>query len=266
MEPIYLWEHAPYYDPSIKGQAEPSLQPFLLPKTRKKRPAVIIFPGGAYVGKAVDHEGIQIAQWLNSFGYDAFVVDYRVSPYRHPVELTDANRAVRFVRFHASEYGINPRKIGVLGFSAGGHLAASASLHCEKIENPADEIDRSSAKPNFSVFCYPVITTGKGAHDYSIQMLLGEKYGDPELMKYMSLEKQVKKSSPPAFIWTTAEDTGVPPVQNAVALALAYWKKGVICDLHVFQYGGHGLGLAPSVPTTAQWADLCREWLKKTVG
>lgn len=222
--------------------------------------AVIIFAGGAYALKAI-HEGPVIAEWLQSIGITAFVVDYRVAPYKHPAELADAMRAVRYVRFHASRYGIDRDKIAVMGFSAGGHLAGSVSVHYDKeIYDETDRIDREDCNPNLSVLCYPVIDMGNYRHDGSRQNLLGSRPTDA-MVDFMSLHKQVNAQTPEAFLWHTSTDEGVPVMNSLLySQALASWN--IPFEYHVYPTGCHGLGLAPDMPYVAKWQEDLKDWLK----
>ncbi|MDF2684924.1 MAG: alpha/beta hydrolase [Clostridia bacterium] len=256
MSEYKLWAKTPLFDESI-DQKEPAITPYLIKSNN--RSCVIVCPGGGYAMKA-EHEGAPIAKWLNSAGINAFVLDYRVSPYREPCPLMDAQRAIRYVRHNAEAFGIDKNKIGILGFSAGGHLAASATVHFEKSENPSDEIDKESSRPDLSILCYPVISTSKAfAHMGSVYNLLGENYS-AEKEEYYANEKQVTPETPPVFLWHTANDNGVP-VKNSLVFAEALAQNGVPVELHVFPKGAHGLGLAYGQPLVEQWTVLCEKWL-----
>ena len=258
---IKLWENGtPLFDESF-GQPEPTLTPFLLPtyKEGQTHGCVIVCPGGGYSGRA-EHEAWPIAKMLNEGGISAFVLNYRVSPYRYPAELYDIQRAVRLVRFRAGEFGIDPEKIGVLGFSAGGHLATMGVTQYDGGLDCGDEIDRVSCRPNAGILCYAVISLGINTHGGSRDNLLGRP-ADPDLVRKLSGELAVKDACPPVFMWHTAED-GAVPVQNSLNMALALREKNIPFELHVFPHGAHGLGLAPSMPDVAQWSSLCVNWLK----
>lgn len=238
----------------------PAMEPFLLPGPAP-RPAVIVFPGGGYNHRAA-HEGEPIARWLNSIGVAAFVLHYRVAPYRHPVPLLDAQRAIRTVRSRAVEFGIDPRRIGVLGFSAGGHLASTAGTHFDAGDpTAADPIERASSRPDALILCYPVITLGEYRHDGSRTCLLGEN-PPQDLIDLLSNEKQVTAQTPPTFLWHTSNDGGVP-VENSLLFAAALHRHNVLFDLHVFADGPHGVGLALERPALAAWTRLCETWLKE---
>jgi acetyl esterase/lipase len=230
---------------------------------KETRPAVIVIPGGSYTYLATNHEGRQVANFLNGMGLTAFVLRYRLGPkYHHPVELGDAQRAIRMVRARAKEFGVKPDKIGVLGFSAGGHLASTAETHFDSGDASAeDPIDRVSSRPDFAVLCYPVIfMSGEYAHAYSRQNLLGDN-PSPELVKEVSNELLVTKDTPPTFLWTSSTDTGVPP-ENSVAFYLALRKAGVPAELHVFAVAPHGVGLDLSDESVGEWGMLLRNWLR----
>lgn len=221
--------------------------------------AVIIFPGGGYTNRA-PHEGATIAKWLQSNGITSFVVEYRVSPYMHPAEISDAMRAVRFVRRYADIYRIDKDKIAVMGFSAGGHLAGSVSVHYDKnMYERTDEIDDESCRPNASILCYPVIDMLEYRHDGSRNNLIGPN-PTPSEKDFMSLYKQVTPDTPQTFLWHTAED-GCVPVENTLLYADALAKAKVPFEVHIYPYGQHGLGLAPDAPHVAQWKEALCNWL-----
>lgn len=254
-----LWENGtPYYDAAL-GQPEPTLTPYLCENDGKKRGCVIVFPGGGYGGRA-PHEGEPISRMINEAGVHSFVLNYRVAPYRHPAELGDALRAVRFVRYHADEFGIDPNKIGVLGFSAGGHLAVTASELYDYGRDDGDEIDKVSSRPDAGIFCYPVVSFKKYRHCGTRTNLLGEKEFDEELQTLLSGELSVPDDMPPVFIWHTMEDQAVH-IRNSLDLCAALKEKNIPCEMHIFPYGVHGLGLAQSNPDVAQWAGLLQNWL-----
>lgn len=245
------------------NQNRPSIEPYVI-DNKENAPAIIICPGGAYIRKA-DHEGGPIAKWLNSLGINAFVLDYRVAPYRNPYPLMDLQRAIRFVRYNHEKFKVNPEKIGVLGFSAGGHLAASAGVYFDYGKNEKDaedEIDKVSSRPDISILCYPVITLGKYAHAGSRNNLLGEG-ASKELIDSMSVEKHIKDETPPAFIWHTATDASVP-MQNSLMYAEALREKEIPFELHIFPEGRHGLGILNEVPyVTTRWTGLVEDFLRE---
>lgn len=249
-----LWNgEIPHYN------AEVDFIPELTEYPSNSKGAVIVFPGGGY-GMRAEHEGDAIAKWLNSIGITAFVVDYRVAPYKHPAEISDAVRAVRWVRHNAGRYGIDKNKIAVMGFSAGAHLAGSVSVHYDKkMYEPSDEIDKESCRPDASILCYPVIDMFEYRHDGSRQNLIGERalHADKE---FMSLHKNVTAGTPQAFLWHTAADQAVP-VENSIMYAAALSRVQVPFELHIYPYGSHGLGLAPNEPHVAQWKNALENWL-----
>ena len=223
--------------------------------------AMIVFPGGGYRNLA-KHEGEPVAQWLASLGVSAYVVHYRLGPrYRHPAMLHDAAHAVRTLRAMAREWKIDGGRIGVLGFSAGGHLAATISTQFDDGDpNAPDPIGRVSSRPDVAVLCYPVITFGPpSAHLGSRKNLLGD---DPpqELIDQMSAEKRVTARTPPTFIFHTADDAGVP-VENALMYSAALRANKVPFELHVYEHGRHGVGLAKDDPILSTWTQRCAAWL-----
>lgn len=225
--------------------------------------AVIVAPGGGYRGLAMNHEGRQVANWLNAMGISAFVLKYRLGPrYHHPIELGDAQRAIRLVRAHAAQYGVKPDRIGMMGFSAGGHLTSTAETHFDSGNpNASDPIDRASSRPDFAVLGYAVISfTAPYTHKGSAQALLGDS-PDPKLLADLSNELQVTPQTPPTFLFSTSEDTGVPS-ENSVAFYLALHKAHVPAELHIFQYGPHGVGLDLGDPAVGEWPHLLINWLR----
>ena len=258
-ETVKLWENGtPGYDPSL-GQPEPYLTPFLCDKADGVRGCVIVIPGGAY-RLCAPHEGEPVARVINEAGIHAFVLNYRVAPYKHPAELSDALRAIRLVRHRAAEFGIAPDKIAVLGFSAGGHLAVSASEHFDYGRDDGDEIDRESSRPDGAIFCYPVASLFPPyTHLESRSNLLGEA-PDEQLVTSLSGPEAVRDDMPPVFMWHTFEDKSVR-VENSLMMASALRQKNIPTELHVFPDGRHGLGLAAAIPHTAQWSQLLKNWL-----
>ncbi len=219
------------------------------------RGTMIVCPGGGY-GRRAPHEGAPVAAWLNALGIAAFVLDYRVAPHQHPLPLTDTQRAIRHVRSNFANGG----PVGILGFSAGGHLAATAgTYHDAGDPAAADPVERVSCRPDAIVLCYPVITFGEHLHAGSRTNLLGD---DPsvELRDALSLETRVNTETPPAFLWHTADDASVP-VENSLLFAGALSRAGVPFALHVFPHGRHGLGLAEDDPVVGAWTGLCARWL-----
>lgn len=256
---IKLWdENMPHYESGLMS-ADSGIVPFV-PSGGAARGAVIIAPGGAYASKA-EHEGAPVALWLNKNNIAAFVLDYRVAPNRHPAPLIDMLRAVRLVRYNAKKWNINPGKIAVLGFSAGGHLAMSAALKFNMPSgNGGDPVEKISARPDAALLCYPVVTMGEGAHNGSRENLLG-KNPSADLIKALSGEKNVGENTPPMFIWHTADDEAVP-VSNSINLAGALDKAKIPFELHIFPKGRHGLGLAREDISVGQWRALALGWFR----
>jgi acetyl esterase/lipase len=240
----------------------PSLTIFL-PFGEKVPTGVIVFPGGGHGALADNHEGRQVANWLNSLGMTAFVLKYRLGPrYHHPVELEDAQRSIRLVRSRAKEFGIAPDRLGIMGFSAGGHLASTAGTHFDAGNTAAaDAIDRVSSRPDFLVLGYPVISfTTPYTHQGSLHNLLGDN-PDPKLVESLSSELQVTPQTPPTFIFQTNADT-VVPAENSVLFYLALRKNKVPAELHIFEHGPHGVGLASRDPALSMWPVLLANWLR----
>jgi len=262
-QPQPLW---PKGAPGALGAADediPTLTAYLPPAAEATGTAVIVAPGGGYVHLSMDKEGEQIAHWLNSIGVAAFVLKYRLGPrYHHPIELGDAQRAIRTVRSRAAELGLDVSHIGMMGFSAGGHLTATAGTHFDA-GNPSapDPIDRASSRPDFLVLCYPVITFEEPyLHRGSRQYLLGDN-PDPKLVRDLSNELQVTAQTPPTFLFHTTTDT-VVPVENSVLFYLALRKAGVPAEMHIYERGPHGVGLAPTDEILASWPARLADWLR----
>jgi len=253
--------------PGAKGDEakdRPQLIIYLPDKKVATGTAIVICPGGGYGGLAMGHEGHDVGNWLNSIGIAGFICDYRHrgKGYGHPAPMQDAQRAIRTVRARAKEFGVDPSRIGVLGFSAGGHLASTTATHFDKGNPEAeDPIERVSCRPDFAVLCYPVIAFDEPfTHKGSQRNLLGED-ADAELVKRFSNEKQVTSETPPTFLWHTNEDRGVPP-ENSVHFYLALRRANVPAELHIYEHGRHGLGLARDIPAVSQWPGRCEDWLR----
>ena len=259
---VELWPAGP---PGAKGNAKidrPTVSIYLPPADKALGTAVVVCPGGGYRNLAIDHEGDQIARWYNSLGIAAFVLKYRLGPkYNHPVQKGDVLRAIRYVRDSAWRFGVRPDRIGVMGFSAGGHLASTAATHFDHGDPEApDRIDRVSSRPDFAILCYPVISfTTEYTHEGSRTNLLGED-PDPQLVHLLSNEKQVTPETPPTFLFHTSQDTAVPP-ENSVLFYLALRKAGVPAELHIYERGRHGVGLAWSDRILGSWPDRLADWL-----
>jgi acetyl esterase/lipase len=241
---------------------KPSLTIRLADPSKANGSAVVICPGGGYRNLAMDHEGAQIADWLNERGVSAFILKYRLGPvYHHPVELQDAQRAIRIVRSRAQEFKLDPKRIGIWGFSAGGHLASTTGTKFDD-GNPkaTDPIDRAGSRPDFMILAYPVISMStEYVHEGSRTNLLGTGYSR-ELAELMSSEKHVTPRTPPTFLFHTTDDAAVP-VENAVLFYLALRKAKVPAELHIYQTGKHGVGLAQSDPILSTWPARLADWL-----
>ncbi len=225
--------------------------------------AVVIAPGGGYGMLAANHEGRQFAGWFNGMNVTAFVLKYRLGPrYHHPIELDDAQRAMRWARAHAEQYGFRPDRVGLMGFSAGGHLASTAGTHFDAGDPSAvDPIDRVSCRPDFLILAYPVISMlPPYGHEGSVTNLLGPD-ASPELRKQLSNELNVTPQTPPTFLFSTTADTVVPP-ENSVAFYLALRKAGVPAEMHIFEKGPHGVGLDLEDPVLGTWPGLLTNWLR----
>ncbi len=259
-----LWPDGAPGANGTEAKDKPTLIIYLPEKEKAHGGSVVICPGGGYGGLAIDHEGHQIARWLNENGVAAFICDYRHrgKGYGHPAPLEDAQRAIRTVRSRAKEFSVDPAKIGILGFSAGGHLTSSAVTHFDKGKaDSKDPIDHVSCRPNFGVLCYPVIAFNeKFTHVGSQNNLLG-KDAPEDLVKSMSSEKQVTAETPPCFLWHTYEDTGVPP-ENSIVFYLACIRNKVPAELHVYEKGRHGVGLGKGIVGTENWPNECIAWMK----
>lgn len=244
----------------------PTLTVFLPDPTNATGAAMVICPGGAY-GHLADHEGSVYAQWLNEHGIAGFVLKYRLGPrYHHPAMLQDVSRALRLVRARAGEWNVDPNRIGVMGSSAGGHLASTLITHFSDGSPAAvDPIERVSSRPDLAILCYPVITLQEPlVHRGSKINLLGN-HPAPELVEELSSERQVTTNTPPCFIWATYEDKTVP-VENSLIFAEALRKAHVPFDLHIYQKGPHGLGLGSRKYEPEKflpWTGDCIYWLKQ---
>jgi acetyl esterase/lipase len=259
--PINLWSGDA---PNAKGNEAidiPTITPFPAPKDKATGAAIIVFPGGGY-GKLSDvKEGSAVAEYLNSIGVTAFVLKYRLGPkYGQPNQLLDASRAIRTVRSRAKEWNLDANRIGILGFSAGGHLASTLATHFDsgKVEAKED-VEKMSSRPNLQILIYPVITMGEFTHKGSKLNLLGENPSG-ELVKFYSNELQVTKETPPAFLVHTTEDKGVP-FENSLQYIQALRKNNVPFEFHLYEKGTHGFGLAPTDPILSTWKDRLTAWL-----
>ena len=259
---ILLWEDGA---PGALGQADtdkPTITAYRAPRGSSGT-AIIVAPGGGYGALAIEHEGRQWAYWYNAMGITAFVLKYRLGPrYHHPIELGDAQRAIRTVRARATEFNIMPDRIGMMGFSAGGHLTSTAGTHFDpgKADSP-DPIERASGRPDFLILGYPVISFDPAVtHAGSLRNLLGEN-PDPKLVENLSNDLQVTAQTPPTFIFHTTNDAAVP-VENSVRFYLALRKAKVPVEMHLFENGPHGVGMALNDPSLSVWPNLLMHWLR----
>lgn len=261
---IRLWEHAA---PGALGNEDrdiPRLTVYLPVDPSRTRTAVMVAPGGSYAMLASNHEGRQVANWFNALGVTAFVLQYRLGPrYHHPIELGDAQRAMRLVRARAAEFGYASDRIGVIGFSAGGHLASTLATHFDDGDRAApDPVDRMSCRPDFLILGYPVISmSAPYTHRWSEHNLLGDD-PSPQLRQELSSELHVTAKTPPTFLFSTSEDTEVP-VANTVAFYEALHQAGVPAEMHVFEKGPHGVGLDLGDPVLGMWPPLLANWLRQ---
>ena len=258
-----LWPATPPKAKNTTGNDIPTLTIYLADEEIASGTAVVICPGGGYGALAMHHEGHQVAQWFNSIGVSAFILKYRLGPQNHhPVPLMDAQRAIRTARARSEEFNIYPDRIGILGFSAGGHLASTAGTHFDDGDSQnLDPIEKASSRPDFMVLVYPVISlNSEYTHKGSRRNLLGDN-PDPELVNSLSNENQVTENTPPTFLVLTHEDKSVPS-PNSVAFYLALHKAGVPAEMHIYEKGPHGFGLAPYDPVLGQWPDLLEVWMR----
>jgi acetyl esterase/lipase len=265
-KPVYLWSGSA---PGALGNSEadkPRMYVFL-PKKPSTSAAILVIPGGGYEHVAIGHEGFQIASWLNQQGMAAFVLDYRVAPYHYPVEIEDGRRAMRLIRSHAAEYGIDPNRLGVWGSSAGGHLASSLGTHCENATSEVtnstaspNPIDKISCKPDFMVLAYPVISMQPPiAHMGSRLNFLGP-HPNPALAHEYSNQFAVTAHTPQTFLFATTNDPTVP-VENSLDFYRALVHAHVSAEMHLFDYSDHGCGLCGSIVPLRVWPSLLRTWL-----
>jgi acetyl esterase/lipase len=261
---IRMWEGNA---PGALGDADsdlPTLTLYMASSDKTPTTAVIVIPGGSYGYLASNHEGRQVANWLNAMGITAFVLKYRLGPrYHHPVELSDAQRAIRLVRARAMEFSVAPNRIGVMGFSAGGHLASTTETHFDSGNaQSTDPVERVSSRPDFAVLAYPVISlVAEYTHQRSRKNLLGEN-PKPELARELSGELNVTPQTPPTFLFSSSTDTTVPP-ENSVAFYLALRNAGVPAELHIFEKAPHGVGLDLADPSVGEWGTLVLHWFQQ---
>lgn len=252
------------------GEFDGDIPQLILTRVESREPtaAIVILPGGGYQTHAIDHEGYQFADWFASLGISSAICTYRHrgkgnegKGYGHPYPMLDAQRAIQTLRAHAEQWNIDPNRIGVIGFSAGGHLCSTVSTHFQDgVPDADDPVMRVSSRPDFSILCYPVIALNqKHTHAGSQRNLLGAK-PDPKLIDDLSNERQVTERTPPTFLFHTAQDK-VVPAENSLQYYSACLQHGVEAELHVFPEGVHGVGLARNLPGASEWPELCRNWL-----
>lgn len=260
---ILLW---PNGAPGAKGNTpadKPDITVYLPESSKANGTAVLICPGGGYAMEAMDKEGYKVARWFNRFGVAAFVLKYRHgNRYRYPAPFQDATRAMRLIRSHASQWNIDPGRLGIMGFSAGGHLASTVGTHWDRgVSGSKDKLKRYSSRPDFMILIYPVITMEDSfTHEGSKHELLGP-HPDPKLVELLSNEKHVSADTPPTFLVQATTDP-VVPVQNSIAFYEALHKHHVPVEMHLYEQGPHGFGLAQQYPLLSTWPGLCRNWLK----
>lgn len=271
-EQLPLWPTPAPAAAGIAGDAAEDHPQLILHRAESAEPtaAVVVLPGGGYGSLAAGHEGTEIAQWLSSMGVTAAICMYRHrntgAGYGYPYPLRDAQRAIALVRHHAADWNVDPQRVGVIGFSAGGHLASTIATATtaeeEAIRDLAgDAVSRQSNRPNFAILGYPVIAFGQPfTHVGSQRNLLGEG-ATPQRLAEMSTQNRVTENTPPTFLFHTTADTAVPP-QNSLVFYRALVEKGVPAELHIFAQGPHGVGLAKNIPGTSRWPELCQAWLQ----
>ena len=261
--PMLLWPKGAPGALGVADEDKPSITVYL-PAANPTKTAVVIAPGGGYQHLSMVREGSDVAAWLNSHGIAAIQLRYRIGPkYHNPIELDDAQRAIRMVRAHAAEYGIAADHIGMWGFSAGGHLTATAGTHFDAGNAAAvDAIERESSRPDFLILAYPVITMeAPYVHTGSRMYLLGDAPAQADV-DAMSAELHVTAQTPPTFLFSTTDDRTVP-IMNSVMFYEALVKAGVPVEMHVFQHGGHGSGLAPANPQLSPWTEMLIKWMRE---
>ncbi|MDX9753443.1 MAG: alpha/beta hydrolase [bacterium] len=252
--------------PGALGEEEkdkPTLIYYLPSPEKANGAAIVVCPGGGYGGLAMDHEGYQVCEWLNSVGVAGIILKYRLPAkgYPHPVPLQDAQQAIRTVRAKAADLRIDPNRIGIMGFSAGGHLASTAGTHFDYGQpSSPDPILQASSRPDFMVLVYPVVTMKGYTHKGSRNNLLGAN-PSADLLTLLSNEEQVTPTTPQTFLIHTFEDTAVP-VENSLQLCQALRANGVPVEMHLFQRGPHGFGMRKDDPILAQWPTLCTDWMR----
>lgn len=257
---------------ALEGEGDGDVPQLVITRVESKSPTagVVILPGGGYRGHAMDHEGYQIAKWFADRGVTSAICVYRLrgkgndgKGYGHPYPMLDAQRAIQTLRAQANQLNLDPNRIGVIGFSAGGHLCSTVSTHfAEPDSQSTDPLAKVSSRPDFSILCYPVIAFDQPfTHGGSQRNLLGNN-PDPKLLKLLSNEKQVSEKTPPTFLFHTIADK-VVLAKNSIVYMEACQQHGVPVEMHLFQEGRHGVGLAGKQPGADQWPKLCEQWLRR---
>ena len=263
MEIFKIWDKDfPLYDETIKNEENDNINTiqFYPVKTNEPAPVVVIFPGGGYRFRSVINEGTEVAKFMNSQGFHAAIVNYRVAPYHYPAPLLDAQRAIKQLRYRAKELKINPDRLFTMGFSAGGHLCGMSATFPDICNIYNDEIDKMSHKPTGAIPCYPVISADEDImHADSFKCLLGENY---DKRQEFSVEKRVDKNTCPCLVWHCAHD-GLVPKENSIVFAKALWDNDIPCELHIFQEGGHAGGLRQVNKYSKVWPSLAVEWMNR---
>ena len=260
---INLWQENTPYAQGNTAEDIPFIEVYPADKDKATGAAMIICPGGGYSFLSLEREGDEPAKWFNALGVTAFVLNYRLGPtYHHPVQLSDVQRTIRLVRTNSAEWNVNPDKIGVMGYSAGGHLAATAAVYFDAGDKDnADPVERASSRPNFAVLAYPVITLKDPyTHAGSRLYLLGENPSE-ELVNLLSTEDHVSSDTPPVFIFHTDEDTAVPP-ENSALFYLALKKHGVPAEMHIYMKGPHGTAMGKGYSDLCSWPDRLVDWMR----
>jgi acetyl esterase/lipase len=260
---VLLWPNGAPGAAGTTARDEPSLT-LLLPARDaidRTQTAILVLPGGGYSGLSIKQEGHPASEWPVHQGIAAFMLNYRVGPrYHYPIERMDAARAMRWIRSHAAEYGINPHRIGVWGFSAGGHLASLLSTQFDGGNQSArDVIDRVSDRPDFTILTYPVIDPLGKAGKGSFTNLLGDN-PRPGIVRQLMTDRSVTAETPPTFLVHGSDDQWVS-AQNSINFYIALKRAGVPCELHIYEHGDHGFGLAQTDPVLSTWFDLLTKWL-----
>ena len=257
-----IWERETYIFGRVRNVREPSLTIYLPPEDKASGTAVVICPGGGYKTLAIKKEGYKIAAWLNSLGVAGFVLKYRHHQHAHPIPLMDAQRAIRMVRSRSEEWNVDPDKVGIMGFSAGGHVASTLGTHFDtKTDGKSDPIDKIDCRPDFMILIYPVVSMlDHVTHKGSKINLLGENPKE-SIVEELSNELQVTKKTPPTFLVHAKDDKTVLP-ENTIYFYRALRKAAVPAEMHIYENGGHGFGLGIRGGLVASWPQRCMDWMR----